>query len=397
MTIAVWLFEEFASPLPDCASPTRDVLAWLLQTGRHRSKWDKARRVRVPAGRSFRRASMGAHILVTGGAGYIGSHTCKALAAAGYAPVVVDDLSTGHEWAVKWGPLVVADVADRVQLSGTLKEFGIVAVIHFAAHAYVGESVRDPRKYFDNNVTRTLALLDAVLDAGIVHLVFSSSCATYGVPHQLPISEAYPQIPINPYGASKLFVEQILHWYERAYGLRHVNLRYFNAAGADPAGDIGESHDPETHLVPQVIASAQHGQDVDVFGTDYDTADGTAIRDYVHVCDLAAAHVRALDHLLAGGASASVNLGTGRGHSVREVISMVETVGGHVVHVREAPRRPGDPPALIADPRLGRELLGWEARQSDLRTIVQTAWNWHRKQRPRTAPPDRRQSAPALT
>ena len=319
------------------------------------------------------------NVLVTGGAGYVGSHTCKALAAAGYRPIVVDDLSKGNIWAVKWGPLIAADIADRPQISKTLKEFAVNAVVHFAAHAYVGESIEHPDRYFDNNVTKTLALLDTLLEAGIAKVVFSSSCATYGLPQRLPIAEDHPQAPINPYGASKLFVEQILRWYERAYGLRSVNLRYFNAAGADPDGEIGESHTPETHLIPLVIAAAQGATDsIEVFGTDYETADGTAVRDYVHVSDLASAHVKALDHLLGGGQNASVNLGTGRGHSIREVISAVETVSRRPVRVVHGERRPGDPPALIADPRLGRDLLGWTPEISDLGTIVSTAWKWHR-------------------
>jgi UDP-arabinose 4-epimerase len=320
-------------------------------------------------------------ILVTGGAGYIGSHTCKALATAGYLPVVLDDLSTGHRWAGKWGPLVVADIADRTRVADVVEEFDIRAVIHFAAHAYVGESMRLPQKYFDNNVTKTLALLDTLLKVGISELVFSSSCATYGVPRRLPITEDHPQEPINPYGASKLFAEKILYWYERAYGVRHMILRYFNAAGADPDGEIGEDHAPETHLIPLVIAAAQGvNPTIEIFGTDYDTADGTAVRDYVHVCDLARAHVNALDHLLAGRQSACVNLGTGRGHSIRDVISAVETVSGRVIPVVEGPRRTGDPPILIADPRLGQTVLRWTPDKSDLRTIVRTAWEWHRRQ-----------------
>jgi UDP-arabinose 4-epimerase len=318
-------------------------------------------------------------ILVTGGAGYVGSHTCKALASAGYTPVVLDDLSAGHRWAVKWGPLVVADIADRARLMQTIKQYGIQAVIHFAAYSYVGESVGQPRKYFNNNVTKALALLDTLLEVGITKLVFSSSCATYGIPQRLPITEDHPQQPINPYGESKLFVEKILHWYERAYGMRHITLRYFNAAGADPDGEIGEEHTPETHLIPLVIAAALGmNPAVKIFGTDYDTADGTAVRDYVHVCDLATAHVNALDRLFAGGASASVNLGTGRGHSIREVITAVEAVSHSVVAAIGGPRRPGDPPALVADPQLGHSLLGWRPLKSDLPTIVRTAWEWHR-------------------
>lgn len=320
------------------------------------------------------------NILVTGGAGYIGSHTCKALAASGHDPIVLDDLSVGHRWAVKWGPLIVGDINDRALVRKTVKRFKICATIHFAAHAYVGESVEQPRKYFENNVSKTLALLDALLDAGVRKIVFSSSCATYGVPSRLPIAEDHPQNPINPYGVSKLFVENVLNWYERAYGLRHMNLRYFNAAGADPDGEIGEDHTPETHLIPLVIAAAQRKTPfLELFGTDYDTPDGTAVRDYVHVCDLASAHVKALDHLLAERASASVNLGTGRGHSIRDVISAVETISRSRVPVSEGPRRSGDPPALIANPQLGQALLGWRPGKSDLLTIVRTAWDWHQK------------------
>jgi UDP-arabinose 4-epimerase len=333
----------------------------------------------IPSSKALQ-AFMHLNILVTGGAGYIGSHTCKALAAAGYAPVVLDNLSTGHRWAVKWGPLVVADIANGSRVKSVIKEFGIGAVIHFAAHAYVSESVRQPQKYFDNNVTKTLALLDTLLETGISKIVLSSSCATYGVPQKLPIDEGTLQQPINPYGESKLFAEKILYWYEMAYGMRHMNLRYFNAAGADPDGEIGEDHDPETHLIPLVIAAVQGvNPTFEIFGTDYDTADGTAVRDYVHVCDLARAHVNALDYLVAGGHSASVNLGTGRGHSIREVISAIEVISGRHVPVIEGPRRAGDPATLIANPQLGQMMLGWTPDKSDLQTIVRTAWEWHQK------------------
>ena len=321
------------------------------------------------------------NILVTGGAGYIGSHTCKALEATGYAPVVIDNLSAGHRWAVKWGPLVVGDIADRALVTATVKRFNVQAAVHFAAHAYVGESIQQPRKYFDNNVTKTLSLLDTLLDVGVDKLIFSSSCATYGIPRSLPITEDHPQIPINPYGATKLFVENILKWYELAYGLRYTNLRFFNAAGADPDGEIGEDHTPETHLIPLVVAAAQgRNPAIEIFGTDYDTADGTPVRDYVHVCDLATAHVKALDRLFAGAPSASVNLGTGQGHSIRDVISAVEAVSCKAVPVVEGRRRSGDPPALIANPQLGQSLLGWKSLKSDLNTIVRTAWKWHQTQ-----------------
>jgi UDP-arabinose 4-epimerase len=320
-------------------------------------------------------------VLVTGGAGYIGGHTCKALAIAGYAPVVLDNLSSGHAWAVKWGPLVVGDIGDRTLVARAIERFDVKAAVHFAAHAYVGESMTQPRKYFHNNVTGTLAMLDTLLDAAVDKVVFSSSCATYGIPHELPIAEDHVQNPINPYGASKLFVENILRWYEHAYGMRHANLRYFNAAGADPDGEIGEDHTPETHLVPLVIAAAQGRYPaIEIFGTDYGTPDGTAVRDYIHVCDLATAHVKALDRLLSGGDSASVNLGTGCGHSIRDVISAVEAVSRRSVPTVEGSRRAGDPPALIANPRLGQTLLGWKPVTSDLPAIVRTAWDWHQTQ-----------------
>jgi UDP-arabinose 4-epimerase len=325
--------------------------------------------------------SMSKKILVTGGAGYIGSHACKALAAAGYEPVVLDDLSTGHRWAVKWGPLVVGDIGDRVTVAAIVQKFRIAAVMHFAAHAYVGESLSYPQKYFRNNVTKTLALLDTLLEVGVSRVVLSSSCATYGIPQKLPITEDHPQEPINPYGASKLFVEKILYWYEQALGMRYMNLRYFNAAGADPDGEIGEDHTPETHLIPLVIAAAQGAiQRVEIFGTDYDTPDGTAVRDYVHVSDLASAHVKALDYLIAGGESSSVNLGAGRGYSIRDVISAVRAVSSRPVPVIEGPRRRGDPSALVADPQFGQTLLGWRPLLSDLHNIVETAWKWHRAQ-----------------
>lgn len=318
------------------------------------------------------------HVLVTGGAGYIGSHTCKALARAGYQPIAYDNLCEGHRWAVKWGPLVVGDVSDKATLLRTFDEFGITAVLHFAAHAYVGESIVNPRKYFQNNVSSSLSLLDAVVDAEIDAFVFSSSCATYGIPQHLPIAEDHVQQPINPYGASKLIIEQVLRWYGEAYRLRSATLRYFNAAGADPDSELGESHDPETHLIPLVLAAAQGTIPfVQIFGTDYNTPDGTAVRDYVHVSDLADAHVRAMDMLLQGSPSLCLNLGTGAGHSVRQVVAMVEHVTGRAVPVLEAPRRAGDPAALVASPGRADALLGWRPHYSDLSTLVETAWHWH--------------------
>jgi UDP-arabinose 4-epimerase len=318
------------------------------------------------------------NILVTGGAGYIGSHTAKALAAAGYTPVVVDNLSNGHEWSVKWGPFERGDLSDARWVADVVRRHRVGAVVHFAASAYVGESMTQPRKYFHNNTVNTLQLLDVMVDAGVQSIVFSSTCATYGIPQRLPLDETHPQAPVNPYGESKLAVERILHWYGQAYGLRWVALRYFNAAGADPEGEIGEVHDPETHLIPLVIGAAL-GQrpPVGVFGTDYPTPDGTAIRDYIHVMDLADAHIRALEHLARGNTSVALNLGTGEGHSVRSVIEAVESVGGRPVPRVDSPRRPGDPPSLVANAARAREVLGWTPRYPELRTIVEHAWRWH--------------------
>ena len=317
-------------------------------------------------------------ILVTGGAGYIGSQIAKTLHGAGFEPVVVDNLSTGHGWAVRWGPFIPGDIGDRALVRRVLTEYQIGGVVHVAASAYVGESVSKPRLYFHNNVANTLALLDAMLDVGVQLIVFSSTCATYGVPSSLPIREDHPQRPVNPYGESKLFVETLLRSYERAYGVKWVALRYFNAAGADPAGDLGEDHDPEPHVLPLVIEAALGRRaTVDIYGMDYPTPDGTAVRDFVHVADLADAHSRALKWLLDGGPSVALNLGTGQGYSVRAVIDTVQSVGGCAVPVRIAPRRAGDPPALVADAAKARELLGWQPAYADLDSIVRTAWDWH--------------------
>ncbi|HYC48822.1 MAG TPA: UDP-glucose 4-epimerase GalE [Burkholderiales bacterium] len=317
-------------------------------------------------------------VLVTGGAGYIGSHACKALAAAGYVPVSYDNLEHGHEWAVKWGPSVNGDLRDTDLLKRTLERHSISAVMHFAAYCYVGESMTAPEKYFRNNVANSIELLDATRECGVRQLVFSSTCATYGVPVRLPIDEEHPQTPINPYGESKLMVENMLRWQEHAYGLKWSALRYFNAAGADADGDIGEDHSPETHLIPLAIQAAL-GQRaaVDVYGTDYPTADGTAIRDYIHVTDLAQAHVKALQRLQSGGPSIALNLGTGLGHSVRQVLEMVRAVSEREFAVRNASRRAGDPPELVADARRAFDILQWRPQHSSLRNIVETAWRWH--------------------
>src|SRR5215472_9568491 len=319
-------------------------------------------------------------VLVTGGAGYIGSHACKVLARAGYQPVVFDNLSRGHRTAVRWGPLVEGDLTERDKLTTTLEHHRISAVMHFAAFAYVGESVTDPARYYANNLVGTLSLLETMRDAGVDKLVFSSTCATYGTPTEVPIHESSPQRPVNPYGETKLAIERALHWYGEAYGLRSVSLRYFNAAGADPEGEIGELHEPETHLIPLVLQAALAQRAcVDIYGTDYPTADGTAIRDYIHVEDLAEAHLRALEHLYAGRESTALNLGTGQGHSVREVIAMAESVCGRAIPLRETARRAGDPPVLVADPSRAAERLGWQALRSDLRTIIGTAFAWHKR------------------
>jgi UDP-arabinose 4-epimerase len=321
---------------------------------------------------------MGQRILVTGGAGYIGSHTCKALAAAGFEPVTFDNLSTGRREAVRFGPLVVGHLEDRQHLQATLAEFNVQAVVHFAASAYVGESMVEPAKYFRNNVAGSLSLFEAMGSAGVKRVVFSSTCATYGMPQKVPMGEDHPQCPVNPYGESKLFVEKMLQWLGMAHGLQWLALRYFNAAGADADGDIGEMHEPETHLIPLAIQAAlgQRGA-LKVMGTDYPTPDGTAVRDYIHVSDLASAHVKAIAALGAGVPSGAVNLGTGRGHSVREVMAAVEQASGRPVPHRSAPRRAGDPPALVAAPGRAAELLGWVPQHSSLDNIVGTALRWH--------------------
>ncbi|MGA9465812.1 MAG: UDP-glucose 4-epimerase GalE [Terracidiphilus sp.] len=317
------------------------------------------------------------NVLVTGGAGYIGSHTCKLLKKVGFNPLVLDDLRRGHRAAVQWGPLIEGDCGDRATLETVFSEHSIDAVIHFAAYAYVGESMQDPEMYFRNNVVGTLNLLDAMKAHGVRTIVFSSSCATYGHPRTVPINEDHIQLPVNPYGESKRMVEGLLQWYGQCHGLKWAALRYFNAGGCDLDGEIGEDHDPEPHLVPRVLSAAA-GQlaSIEIFGTDYSTHDGTAIRDFIHVNDLAQAHVLAANYLVAGGSSGAFNLGTGKGHSVREVIAAAEKVTGKPIAVTERPRRPGDPPELVADASKARNVLGWSPLHSDLHTILETAWRW---------------------
>ena len=318
-------------------------------------------------------------VLVIGGAGYIGSHTARALRRAGHEVIIFDNLSTGYELLATGFELVKGDVLDKGALAKALSRSD--AIMHFAAHAYVGESVTNPRKYFHNNVEGGLSLLNAAVDAGVSKIIFSSTCAVYGVPAKVPIEENIPRQPVNPYGVSKLFFEQALEAYDRAYGFRYASLRYFNASGADESGEIGELHDPETHLIPLALrAAAGVGPALQVFGSDYPTRDGTCVRDYIHVNDLASAHVRALEHLAAGKESFAVNVGTGAGASVREVISAVENVTGKAVPHTLVPRRPGDPPALVANPAKAHSLLNWKATRG-LDEIVSTAWSWEEHRR----------------
>ncbi|MDH3194678.1 MAG: UDP-glucose 4-epimerase GalE [Hyphomicrobiales bacterium] len=313
-------------------------------------------------------------VLVTGGAGYIGSHTCKELAISGFEPITYDNLSTGHRGSVKWGPLVEGDVLDSDCLASAIRQYGPETVIHFAASAYVGESISDPAKYYRNNVGGMLSLLAACRSEGLRSVIFSSSCATYGIPENMPITETTVQIPINPYGRTKLIGEQMLDDYARAYGLRYVSLRYFNACGADPDGETGEFHDPETHLIPLALkAAADRRNKLDIFGTNYQTPDGTCLRDYIHVSDLARAHVLAMNYLLDGGKNISANLGTGSTYSVRQILDSITRITGNPINANPHPRREGDPPVLCADTSRAKEVLGFETEHSNLDEIITTA------------------------
>jgi len=316
-------------------------------------------------------------VLVIGGAGYIGSHVARGLRRAGHEVIVFDNLSTGYESLAAGFELVKGDMLDAAALARVLPRAD--AVMHFAAHAYVGESVTNPGKYFHNNIEGGLSLLNAALAAGVKKIIYSSTCAVYGEPARVPIEENTPRQPVNPYGISKLFFEYALESYDRAYGVRFASLRYFNAAGADESGEIGEMHDPETHLIPLALrAAAGAGPELQVFGSDYPTPDGTCVRDYIHVSDLATVHVKALEHLAAGKDSFAVNVGTGSGYSVQQVIAAVEEITGKKVPRRVVPRRPGDPPALVANPAKAQTLLQWRATR-ELRDVVATAWNWMEK------------------
>jgi UDP-glucose-4-epimerase GalE len=317
-------------------------------------------------------------VLVVGGAGYVGSHVARALKRHGHEVVIYDNLSTGHACLAAGFELITGELADTAKLANALRR--VDAVMHFAAHAYVGESVENPRKYFRNNVEAGLALLNACLDCGVRKFIFSSTCAVYGVPLKVPITEDTPRSPINPYGVSKVFFERALEAYDQAYGLRFVSLRYFNAAGADEGGDIGEMHQPETHLIPLALEAAAGARpELEVFGADYPTPDGTCLRDYVHVNDLAEGHVAALQYLEKDAGSVAVNLGSGQGTSVKEILDAVEKVTGKPVPRRISPRRPGDPPALVADPRRAETLLHWKTKRS-LEEIVSTAWKWMQRE-----------------
>jgi UDP-glucose 4-epimerase len=322
-------------------------------------------------------------VLVTGGAGYIGSHTVLALKEAGYRVVVLDNLVYGHRDVVDevlQVEFISGDISDRALLDEVFRTYPIQAVLHFAAYAYVGESVTEPAKYYRNNVVGTLTLLEAMVHAEVFTFVFSSTCASYGNPHQIPIPEDHPQSPINPYGMTKLMVEHILEDFDRAYGMRSVRFRYFNAAGADPQGRLGEDHNPETHLIPLVLLTALGKRDrITVFGTDYKTPDGTCIRDYIHVTDLAQAHVQGLEYLLNDGETSVFNLGNGDGFSVKEVITAATEVTGLPIAIEEGLRRAGDPAILIGSATKARKILGWDPQYKDIGIILEHAWAWHQK------------------
>lgn len=321
-------------------------------------------------------------ILITGGAGFVGCHTVRELARQGFYPLSFDNLSEGHREAVVEGDLIVGDLSNEVLLESVFEEYKVDAVMHFASRCYVEESVEDPRFYYEQNVGNALTLLRVMLRKGVKQFVFSSTCAIYGLPQKIPISENHPQIPINPYGETKLFIEKILNRYEPAYGLRSVCLRYFNAAGASLDGQIGESHYPETHLIPRAL-KAVSGElpSLQMFGGDFPTSDGSAVRDYIHVEDLASAHVSALRWLKEGHEGKAFNLGTGHGHSVKQVLQMVEQVTGKRVPVEQCPRRDGDPPALVADPRRANQLLKWKPHHSDLQNMISSAWIWEQQRK----------------
>jgi UDP-arabinose 4-epimerase len=328
---------------------------------------------------------MDKRILVTGGAGYVGAHACKRFHEVGWEVFVYDNLLRGWRDMVQWGPLIQGDILDRDSLDRAIRDVKPAAIAHFAALSYVGESVLRPDMYYRNNVAGTMNILDAMYAHGIRRIVFSSTCATYGEPQYLPMDEAHPQAPINPYGRSKLMAEMLLQDYSDAFGIRSVALRYFNAAGADPAAVIGERHEPETHLIPLALRGAGDPEYcLGIFGDDYPTRDGTAVRDYIHVSDLAEAHLRALDYLVQGGATTAINLGTGTGTSVHEIWHSVERITARAVNKQVLPRRPGDPASLVADAAKAKQVLGWQAQRSAIDTVIADAWRWHEAEQSRS-------------
>jgi len=319
-------------------------------------------------------------VLVAGGAGYIGSHTAKELLKQGFEVVVFDNLSSGKKEFVRGGQLLVGDLMDKAAVRNIFKPGDIAAVLHFASLIQVGESYSDPRKYYDQNLISSLNLLDAMLEAGVKRFIFSSSAAVYGAPQQIPIPEDHPLLPFNPYGQTKFFVEKILQDYDRAYGMKFISLRYFNAAGADPGGELGEMHNPETHLIPNILSAVLGKKEyLEIYGTDFPTPDGTAVRDYIHVTDLSSAHVLALQKLLSSSRSEFINLGTNKGYSVREIVAKAEEITGKKVPSRPKSRREGDVPVLLASKEKAERLLGWKLHYSEIETIIETAWKWHKK------------------
>lgn len=318
------------------------------------------------------------NILVTGGAGYIGSHACKALAQAGYHPITYDNLSAGHKHAVKWGPLEVGDIRDKQTLSATFEKYTPEAVIHFASKIVVSESVKEPESYYDNNVNGTASLLDVMEKQSVNKIVFSSTAAVYGYPQTNPIDESHPLLPINPYGETKLKCEELLEKYRNSYDINYLALRYFNAAGADPEGELGEEHEPETHLIPLILKAAKENTSISIFGDDYNTPDGTCVRDYIHVTDLASAHIKALEYLLNNQQSQCLNLGTGQGYSVREVIDTTKEITEIKISEIISSKREGDPDSLVAKSIAAENILNWKSNQSDLQNIIKTAWQWHK-------------------
>lgn len=319
-------------------------------------------------------------ILIVGGAGYIGSHVNKVLNERGYETIILDNLSYGHEESVKWGTLCKCDLANINEVDDIFTKYDINAVMHFSSFIDVGESVRNPEKYYNNNVVNTMNLLNVMLKHDVKKFIFSSTCATYGIPQKIPLTENHPQNPINPYGWTKLMVERILKDYDTAYGLKSVILRYFNASGADESGIIGEWHNPETHLIPLILDAAMgKREDIKIFGTDYDTPDGTCIRDYIHVTDLADAHILSLEYLNKNNQSNQFNLGNGQGFSVREVIESVKRVTGRNFNVTQTQRREGDPAILIGSSKKAKNTLGWDPQYVNIDKIIETAWNWHQK------------------